>query len=201
MTRSKLLLGLAMAALVLALDQATKYGIMAFFAASPEGGSAELAPLLKGICLSRPLPEAVFGDANFIDVLPVFKLVGWCNFGVSFGMLSEHGTAARVFLVCLSLAVSAGLLVWMRRAQDRWTALALGLVVGGALGNVLDRLYLGAVFDFLYFHLGDHYFPAFNVADSGITVGVALLAAHAFFVAPPEKASKLGPASQAEEQR
>jgi signal peptidase II len=78
-------------------------------------------------------------------------------------------------LGALAIAVSGALLYWLRREPERLLALAVGLIVGGAMGNVVDRVRLGAVMDFLDFHLGTWHWPAFNLADSAITIGVAFL--------------------------
>lgn len=110
---------------------------------------------------------------GMVDLLPVFKLVEVWNRGMSFGLFSDSG--AKWALVGLALAISAGIVWWLRTAGSWRQAMALGLVLGGAIGNVIDRLRFGAVYDFLYFHVGDWYWPAFNLADSAITVGVALL--------------------------
>lgn len=80
-------------------------------------------------------------------------------------------------LILLTGAVTAGLLVWLVRVQNRLQAAALGLVIGGALGNLVDRLRHGAVTDFLNFHFQGYHWPAFNLADSGIVLGVLLLLA------------------------
>ncbi len=78
-------------------------------------------------------------------------------------------------LGALAIAVSGALLYWLHREPERFLALAVGLIVGGAMGNVVDRVRLGAVMDFLDFHLGTWHWPAFNLADSAITMGVAFL--------------------------
>ncbi|MCP5933988.1 signal peptidase II, partial [Klebsiella pneumoniae] len=89
-------------------------------------------------------------------------------------LASDH-PAGRWLLILLTGAVTAGLLVWLTRVQSRLQAAALGLVIGGALGNLVDRLRHGAVTDFLDFHVQGYHWPAFNLADSGIVLGVALL--------------------------
>jgi signal peptidase II len=116
-----------------------------------------------------------FLDANgrWVEVLPFFKLAEVWNRGMSFGLFSDSG--AKWVLIALALAISAGIVWWLRAANGWRQGAALGLVLGGAIGNVVDRLRFGAVYDFLYFHLGDWYWPAFNLADSAITVGVVLL--------------------------
>lgn len=109
------------------------------------------------------------------QVIPVtgfFNLVLGRNTGVSFGLFSD---APPWVLVAFTTAVVFGLLIWIQRADSRLTAVALGLIVGGALGNLVDRLQHGAVTDFLDFYLATHHWPAFNLADVGIVSGVGLL--------------------------
>jgi len=98
---------------------------------------------------------------------------------VSFGL--GAGSAVWV-LVGISLAIVAGLLVWLRQQERRWPAWAIGLVVGGALGNVIDRLHAPGVVDFLDFHVAGWHWPAFNLADSAITIGVAMLVIDGLFL-------------------
>ena len=110
-----------------------------------------------------------------------FKLVMVWNHGVSFGMLSVPGSYVPYFLILVALLISI-LLGWLGlRAHHRSEWLAYALVIGGALGNVIDRLRFGAVADFFYFHLGTFGWPAFNVADAAICIGVALLLWQSFF--------------------
>jgi signal peptidase II len=94
---------------------------------------------------------------------------------VSFGMLDALGAVAPWLLSGLALAVVIGLLFWLRRSENAMMAIGLGLVIGGALGNVIDRLRYGAVVDFLDFHLAGWHWPAFNLADAGICVGAGLI--------------------------
>jgi signal peptidase II len=110
-----------------------------------------------------------------IDVTPFFRLVAWWNRGVSFGFFASNEGWASYALSAVAALVLIGLVLWLGRSERPLLALAQGLVIGGAIGNVVDRLRFGAVFDFLYFHAGAYDFPAFNVADSAITIGVALL--------------------------
>jgi signal peptidase II len=115
-----------------------------------------------------------------------FKLVMVWNHGVSFGMLSAPGSYVPHFLILVALVISS-LLLWLGlRAHHRGEWLAYALVIGGALGNVIDRLRFGAVADFFYFHIGELGWPAFNVADAAICTGVALLLLQSFF--PKRKA-------------
>jgi signal peptidase II len=143
-------LGLAIAAVTLVVDQATKqyfYDLL----------------VTRGV--------------GYVEVLPVFSLVRVWNFGVSFGMFNTDAWYGRYLFILLALAIIAALLTWLFRASNRLVAVALGLVIGGAVGNVIDRLRWEAVFDFLDVHVGEWHWPAFNLADSAITVGVILLLA------------------------
>lgn len=108
-----------------------------------------------------------------IEVLPVFNLVFVRNDGVSFGMLG--GMAPWWALVVLALGIMTVLTVWLWRTQSRFAGAALGLLIGGALGNVLDRLRHGEVTDFLDFHFRGYHWPAFNLADVAVFCGAVIL--------------------------
>ena len=110
-----------------------------------------------------------------VEMTGFFSLVMVWNYGVSFGMLAAPGTLMPYLLKGLALIICSALTVMAVRSGDRAERLAYGLIVGGALGNVIDRVLYGAVVDFLYFHIGDLGWPAFNVADSCIFLGVAYL--------------------------
>lgn len=113
-----------------------------------------------------------------VRVLGVLDLVLTYNTGAAFSFLADAAGWQRWLFVVLALAVSAALLVWLRKlsaAAHAALACALCLIIGGALGNMIDRLTSGRVVDFIYFHWQDHYFPAFNLADSAITLGAAVL--------------------------
>ena len=96
------------------------------------------------------------------------------NYGISFGMLNAlpHG---QWILSIVALIIVGILLIWLRKAKERLVALALSLIIGGAVGNIIDRIRLGAVSDFLDFHFSGYHWPAFNAADSFICIGVAIL--------------------------
>jgi signal peptidase II len=146
-------LALALAILVILLDQLSKWWIVAVVMQPP-----------------RILPLAPFLD-----------LVLTRNRGISFGMLRLEGPWGPWLLSGLALLVVAWLFAWQWRSGDRLIAAAVGLIAGGALGNVLDRLRGQAVVDFIDVHWKAWHWPAFNLADSAITVGVALLLADALF--------------------
>jgi signal peptidase II len=115
------------------------------------------------------------------SVTPYFDLVLVYNPGAAFSFLADHSGWQRWFFVALTSSVSIWLIVLMQRhAAETLLPLGLSLILGGAIGNLVDRVVLGAVVDFLYFHAGSHGFPAFNVADSAITLGVILMLADQF---------------------
>ncbi|MGK9415608.1 signal peptidase II [Pseudomonas cedrina] len=105
------------------------------------------------------------------------------NTGAAFSFLADGGGWQRWLFAVIALVVSAVLVVWLKRLgrDDTWLAIALALVLGGALGNLYDRIALGHVIDFILVHWQNrHYFPAFNFADSAITVGAIMLALDMF---------------------
>lgn len=104
-----------------------------------------------------------------------FRLVIVWNPGVSFGILGGDKALPAWVLSAVAVAVCIGLFLWLRRIDRPLTCWGIGLVIGGAIGNVIDRARWGAVFDFADFHLGQWHWPAFNVADSAIVVGVGLM--------------------------
>jgi signal peptidase II len=119
-----------------------------------------------------------FDEFDRIVLLPVLELMRLHNEGAAFSFLSTAGGWQRWVFIGLGVAVSAGILVWLRRlpANGQWLlAAGLALILGGALGNVIDRVLLGYVIDFIRVHYEEHYFPAFNVADSAISIGAALI--------------------------
>jgi signal peptidase II len=140
-------LGLLVALPVILLDQLTKWWMLAFVLSPPK----------------------------VITVTEFFNIVLVWNRGVSFGMFGSHSSWGPILLSTIALAISVVLVIWLRRVDSRLTASAIGLVLGGALGNVIDRIRFGAVADFLDFHAFGYHWPAFNVADSAISIGVGLL--------------------------
>jgi signal peptidase II len=113
------------------------------------------------------------GDS--IPVLPIFRLSMVWNPGISFGLLQGHGQIGRWLLVLFGLAVVVGLAWWIRKADRLWAAVAIGLIMGGAIGNnLIDRVRLGMVADFLDFS-GLGFKWVFNVADAAINIGIAVL--------------------------
>ncbi len=144
--------GLLIAALILVLDQLTKQLILNYF----NNGGQEIA------------------------VLPFFNIVMVWNYGISFGMFSE--LKIPVVLITLSTSITLILLIWLRKTTDTLVGVALGFIIGGAIGNIIDRFRFGAVADFLDFHVSGWHWPAFNIADSTIFIGVVLLCFHSMFM-------------------
>lgn len=134
------------------------------------------AMILVADFLTKAWVLAAFHLHERVAVTSFFNLVLVFNAGAAFSFLSDAGGWQKWFFVILALAISAWLVAMIRQhANERLLPFALTLVLGGALGNVIDRLRFGAVVDFLDFHFAGWHWPAFNVADSAIVVGVILL--------------------------
>lgn len=114
---------------------------------------------------------------TIIQVFPFLDFVLAWNKGVGFGLLKAHSTWGTVALITLALGISTALGAWIWRTTDKLLLISLSMIIGGAIGNIIDRLRFGAVVDFIYVHvyIFGYHFPAFNVADSAITVGVCFL--------------------------
>ncbi len=108
-----------------------------------------------------------------IVLAPFFDLVMAWNRGISYGLLRQDSDAGRWVLVVMALAAVLALAYWLAQLQDRLPALSLGLIIGGAMGNAIDRIRFGAVADFFSFHIGSFYWYIFNLADVAIVAGVA----------------------------
>jgi signal peptidase II len=159
---------LALAATIAVLDQLTKWGLAHYIA-----------------------------PGQVVEVTPFFNLVHVFNRGAAFSFLADAGGWQRTFFIVVTLAAIAFILYLLRRhADETLFCLGLTLILGGAVGNLYDRVAHGHVVDFLDFHAAGWHWPAFNVADSGITVGAALLVIDALFanrrapVEPPGKAAR-----------
>jgi signal peptidase II len=149
-------LGLGIALIVLALDQALK-------------------AVMLHVVFDLPPPITPASWHPPIEVTGFFNLVMVWNRGISFGLLDGGGAWMPWVLALVALGVVAGLIVWLRRIDRGLLAVAIGLVIGGAIGNLIDRLRFGAVADFLDFHLWGYHWYAFNIADSAIVIGVIIL--------------------------
>ena len=119
-----------------------------------------------------------FGEFEHISVLPILDITRMHNVGAAFSFLASASGWQRWLFIGLAAVVSTGIIVWLLRLKSGahgLLACGLALVLGGALGNLIDRIRLGHVIDFIHFHWNGAYFPAFNVADSAITIGALVL--------------------------
>lgn len=158
--RKNRVLGLSVAAAVFVLDQAVKW-VLTYILQLPQRLTIEIAP---------------FFDLRWVK-----------NPGVSMGFLTADSELGRWLLVLLTAAISIFVFVWLWREKRRDDALALSLVLGGALGNIVDRIRLGYVVDYADLHFGDiHPFLVFNVGDAAITIGVLLLLLRALLTRAPK---------------
>ena len=152
----KSVLGFSVAAIVFVLEQITKWLVL---------GPLDLR------------------NTQSVEVLPIFRLNYTENHGISLGLFQASSDAMRWALVLVTAAIAVGVAWWIGREEKRWDQIALGMVLGGALGNILDRVRHGYVVDFADLHFGDFRpFFIFNVADAAISIGVAILLLRAFLV-------------------
>ena len=167
-------LGVLVAVVGLLVDQLTKY-IMVERVMRPEG-----------------VVETPYFTDQVIAVLPVFNLrLSW-NAGISFSLFNSGETATTLLLLAVQIGVTLMLLWWMRQNDRPWLQVASGLIIGGALGNIVDRALYGAVADFLDFYWGSWRFPTFNVADTCISVGAALWLLDAVLARPHDTDQSTG---------
>ena len=117
-----------------------------------------------------------------VYVTSFFNLVIAWNRGVSFSMFGDLGAYGPIFLIIIALVITAVFAIWLWSAEKHFHGICNALVIGGALGNVIDRIRFGAVIDFLDFHIADYHWPAFNIADMCIVIGICLLVFVSLFV-------------------
>jgi signal peptidase II len=162
---SSLRIGIVAALAALALDQASKLWLLQVF------DIVHRAP---------------------VEVTPFFDLVLEWNIGISFGWLQNESPAAQMALMLVKVAAVIALGIWMARSRTSLATLALGMIIGGAIGNAIDRIAYGAVVDFALFHVEiagkTHYWYVFNLADAAIVAGVAALLYDSFIGIPAAKA-------------
>ncbi len=150
--------GIIAAAIILILDQAIKYVVMSVLDLPSRGA---------------------FG----IEIVPFFNLTFTQNFGVSMGFFHADSDGMRWALIAMTVAIASFVAVWMWRERARDDVIALGLVLGGAIGNIIDRIRLGYVIDYADLHIGSwRPFLIFNLADAAITIGVLILLARAILL-------------------
>lgn len=129
-----------------------------------------------------------------VEILPVLDFTLLHNRGAAFSFLSSAGGWQRWVFTIIALAVSIVLVVWtlQLKPHERWLSVTLPLILGGALGNLYDRLTLGYVVDFVHFHWQGRYFPAFNIADAAITAGAIMMIIDALWLQPRRNAASGG---------
>jgi len=137
---------------ILLLDQTTKLLALDFFSLSPSAVQV----------------------TDFLNLTLLF------NRGVSFGMLGNIGPKAPLILSIITGAIVTCLSIWAWRSENTWEIYSIAPIIGGALGNLCDRIFRGAVTDFLDFHVSSYHWPAFNLADAAISIGAGMLIAHSF---------------------
>lgn len=157
--------GFLLAAIVLILDQISKYWVLEVIHLPAIGG---------------------------IDVWPFFRLTFVGNIGVSMGLLQADSDLARWLLTLATAGIAVAVALWLRKETQAPEVAALGLVLGGALGNIIDRARFGYVVDFLHFFWGQYSFWVFNLADAAITLGVVLLLGRAILAQPAANAKQDG---------
>jgi signal peptidase II len=152
-----------------------------------ETQNQQKAPMLKwllltGLVIILDVVTKAMASDNLVlhepmNIFPGFNLTLMHNTGAAFSFLAEAAGWQRWFFSVIAIVVSAAIVVWMTRLQKNqlWLAVGLAMILGGALGNVWDRLSLGYVIDFIDVYIGDAHWPAFNMADSAITVGAGIL--------------------------
>lgn len=137
-----------------------------------------LSALVLGLDqITKLLANAYLHPYELVPVLPLLALRLMFNEGAAFSLLAGAGGWQRWFFTLVAVVISLVIVVWLRRLgrEEKWMAAALAMILGGALGNMVDRLVYGHVIDFIFVYHGDWYWPAFNVADSAITVGAGLV--------------------------
>ena len=144
-----LMRGLATAIAVVVLDQLSKAGVLGFFTGYLAGQQQKIT--------------------SFFNIVLIH------NRGMSFGLFNYGGGLNALLFSLVAAAIVTVLIYWLSRVDSSLLAVAIGLIIGGAIGNVIDRIRLGAVVDFLDFHVGSWHWPSFNVADSAICIGVAVM--------------------------
>lgn len=141
---------------------------------------------------TKQLAESGLDYGRPVEVFSWFNLTLQYNTGAAFSFLSDAGGWQRYFFSAVALVISVALVIWLYTMprSDKLLATALALILGGALGNLWDRLVLGHVVDFISVHYGGYFFPAFNIADAAITVGAALMIFDSLFGEQGRKQSK-----------
>ena len=133
--------------------------------------------------ITKYLAVANLAYQQLVKILPIFDLTLTYNYGAAFSMLNNAAGWQRWLFAGIAIVVCGFIVVWLYKLAGKhpWQEAALSLILGGALGNLLDRIYHGYVIDFILFHYNNSYFPAFNIADSAITIGAIILVIDTIF--------------------
>lgn len=176
---TKKLIALSAAADVVIADQISKWAVTEILLRPQATGENPVGLILWLTEAPGRVPPAQ------ISLSPFFNLVMVWNQGISFGLFNHDSNASVIILTAIALAIISIFLIWLWRTPYMAQALCIALVIGGAAGNIIDRLRFGAVIDFLDFHAGGLHWPAFNLADSCVVVGIAALILHSLLLEKP----------------
>ncbi len=132
--------------------------------------------------LAKQIAESLLTPHQAVNLFPYFDWYLTYNTGAAFSLLANAGGWQRWLFTITAIVISAIIFFWIKKlpAEDRITAISLSLILGGAIGNLIDRIYLGHVIDYIQVWLGDYPWPAFNIADAAISVGAAILIISSF---------------------
>lgn len=127
--------------------------------------------------LTKYIASTTLDMSQSISVMPMFNWTLRHNTGAAFSFLADAGGWQRWFFAVIAVTVSTVIILWIKRLEqhEKWQAAALALILGGAIGNVIDRIWLGYVVDFIHVYYQQWHFPAFNIADSAISIGVVMI--------------------------
>lgn len=168
--KKKRVLWLGLAVISVLLDQVSKWYVTEIFLRPRIGGGTQSAGFLEWyLYLPQPLHSGGVYMTSFFNIV-----MAW-NTGVSFSMFSGQGHYTWLFLIIVATAITCGFLYWMLNEKRHIFGICYALVIGGAIGNIIDRVRFGAVIDFLDFHIRGYHWPAFNVADMCVVTGISLL--------------------------
>lgn len=179
LSSSKPLVGFSLALDVIILDQLSKWLVLEYIIRKEIQPNSSPLGLVEWLTTSGPRWNPVR-----IEVWPFFNISMVWNEGISFGLFNDMGV---YLLSALSLLIAGVFAIWLTKATGWVQTVGLAAVIGGAVGNVIDRFHFGAVADFLDFHAFGWHYPSFNVADCAITVGIVLLVLDGIFLEPKRK--------------
>lgn len=173
-----LLVGLCLALIVIVLDQLSKW--LVYETLLRQSGDA--VGLVAWLSQTKTAADYMAEYHNFktVTLTPFLDFTMVWNKGVSFGLFNSGESTMIVVLIGVAVLLATGLTGWLAVTRDRLVALGLSLIIGGAVGNVIDRVRFGAVADFIDVHVAGYHWPAFNIADSAIVVGALLLMIDSF---------------------